>query len=86
MLVMRRKEGEAILIGEDIQFRILSINRSTVKIGITAPREIPVKASDMEAVQRENWAAAQISAEQAARVAALLRASPTGNSPALADE
>ena len=65
---------EAILIGGEIQLRILSISRSTVKIGITAPREIPVKASDMEEVQKENWAAAQVSTDAAAAIARLLAA------------
>jgi carbon storage regulator len=48
MLVMRRRTGEAVLIGSDIEIHILSIHRSKVKIGINAPRSIPVCAREVE--------------------------------------
>lgn len=89
MLVMRRREGESILIGEDIEIRILSIDRSKVKIGITAPREIPVVTREMELVRRENQAAACVSGDAARSVACLLQASfpllSAENSPNMAD-
>ncbi len=86
MLVMRRRAGEAIQIGADVQLRILSINRSTVKIGITAPREVAVSATDMEAVQQENWAAAQATREDAGAVAQLLKRSAPGIRGVLSDK
>ena len=41
MMVMRRREGEKILIGDNISIHIAHIGRNKVKIAIEAPREIP---------------------------------------------
>ena len=72
MLVMRRREGESILIGQDIEIRILAINGSRVKIGIEAPRSIPVLAREAELVRTENLAAARVPAGAAAAIVAKL--------------
>ncbi len=58
MLVMSRRQGEAILIHGDIEIHILSVGRSKVRIGIKAPREVPVVAREIELVQKENAEAA----------------------------
>ena len=84
MLVMRRREGEAILIGDDVEIRILSINRSKVKIGIMAPRSVPVLSREIELVRSQNQAAAQMVGDAPAIVARLLQArTPAGAEPAL---
>ena len=44
MLVMSRREGETILIGDEIEIVIAHIGRSRVKVGIRAPRQMPVIA------------------------------------------
>jgi carbon storage regulator len=59
MLVMRRREGESILIGDDIEIQILHAGPSRIKIGITAPKSIPVTAKEVKLVRQENLAAAQ---------------------------
>jgi carbon storage regulator len=42
MLVLTRKRLESIMIGDDIEVRVLSITGDKVRIGIRAPREVPV--------------------------------------------
>jgi carbon storage regulator len=42
MLVLTRKKGEIIRIGDDIEVIILSIDGDTVKLGVAAPRSLPV--------------------------------------------
>lgn len=58
MLVMRRREGETILIGEEIEIHIAHIGRSRVKIAIEAPREMRVVAKERKVVGDQNRAAA----------------------------
>jgi carbon storage regulator len=57
MLMMARREGETILIGDDIEVVIAHIGRSRVKVGIRAPREMPVLAREVKLVREENMAA-----------------------------
>lgn len=42
MLVLSRKPGDAIMIGDDIEIRVLGITPGTVRLGIQAPRRVPV--------------------------------------------
>ena len=60
MMVMRRREGEKILIGDDIVIHIEHIGRNKVKIAIEAPREILIVAEEMQVVRNENVAAAAV--------------------------
>ncbi|BAT71412.1 carbon storage regulator [Thermosulfidibacter takaii ABI70S6] len=59
MLVLTRKLEESIIIGDDIEIKILGISGKSVKIGIKAPRNLPVYRKEVyEAIKRENEAAA----------------------------
>ena len=58
MLMMARREGETILIGDEIEVVIAHIGRSRVKVGIRAPRELAVMAREVKLVRDENVAAA----------------------------
>ena len=42
LLALSRKKGEAIFINNDIEFTVLDIRGDQVKLGIAAPKEIPV--------------------------------------------
>ncbi len=59
MLVFSRKAGEGLVIAGEIEVRILTIDRDHVKVGIEAPRHIPVHRHEIhEQILRENLAAA----------------------------
>jgi carbon storage regulator len=58
MLVMSRRKGETILIGDQIEIVIAHIGRSRVKVGIRAPRAMLVIAREVKLVREENLAAA----------------------------
>jgi carbon storage regulator len=60
MLVLSRRSGESIIINDNVEVKIVEIKGDYVKVGITAPRSIPVHRKEIfEAIQRENARAAQ---------------------------
>jgi len=55
MLVLTRKTGESIIIGDGIEVRVENIDGNTVRLGINAPKEIPVYRQEVyEAIREEN--------------------------------
>jgi carbon storage regulator len=57
MLILTRKVGEMIMIGEDIVVKVLGVRSAQVKIGIEAPRELPVHRHEIfERIKSENSA------------------------------
>ena len=60
MLALTRRKGETIVIGDDIIITVLSVAGDTVKIGIDAPRHIPVNRQEVyELIQEQNKKAAE---------------------------
>jgi carbon storage regulator len=57
---MRRRAGESILIGDDIEIEILHIGESRIKIGIMAPKSVPVTLKEVHLVRQENLAASRL--------------------------
>ena len=47
MLVLSRKTNESIVIGNNITVQILKIKGNTIRLGITAPRDVPVRRSEL---------------------------------------
>ncbi|MEK5059514.1 carbon storage regulator [Paenibacillus sp. FSL H7-0326] len=47
MLVLSRKKGESIIIGEDIEITLLAVDSETVKIGIKAPKNIDIYRNEV---------------------------------------
>ena len=59
MLIISRRAGESILIGEDIEIEVLETGSGRVKLGITAPRAVPVLRNEVRLTRDQNRAAAQ---------------------------
>jgi carbon storage regulator len=54
MLVLSRQKDESIMIGDDVEVTIVDVRGDKVRLGITAPKEIPVHRMEVyEAIQRE---------------------------------
>jgi carbon storage regulator CsrA len=49
VLVVRRRAGELIRIGGDVELRLLSIGKTSVRLGIEAPRSIIISIRESEA-------------------------------------
>ncbi len=66
MLALSRKKGEALVISNNIEVTILEIKGDQVKVGITAPREVPVYRKEIYLqIQDSNKAATDVSGMQA---------------------
>ncbi|XAS64651.1 carbon storage regulator [Micrococcaceae bacterium Sec5.8] len=64
MLVLTRKPGEQIMIGDGIVITVLEGRGDGVRIGIEAPRGVPIQRREViEAIAAANLAAAQAGAE-----------------------
>ena len=54
MLVLSRQKDESIMIGDNVEITIVDVRGSKVRLGITAPKEIPVHRREVyDAIQRE---------------------------------
>jgi carbon storage regulator len=42
VLVLTRKTNQSIMIGDDVEVSVLAVSRDKIRLGITAPREVPV--------------------------------------------
>lgn len=57
MLVLSRKKNESIIINNDIKIVVVEIRGDKVRLGVEAPREVPVHRHEVyEAIQRSNEA------------------------------
>lgn len=55
MLVLSRKKGESIRIGNDIEIKVIAVEGDQIKLGIVAPKNISVHRSEIyEAIQQQN--------------------------------
>jgi carbon storage regulator len=65
MLILTRKPGESILIGDDIEVTITSIDQNKVRVGIKSPANIPIYRQELyRKIQKENRAAALIGKDE----------------------
>ena len=58
MLVIRRRAGEAVMIGDGIEVEVIEVSGSRVKLGIHAPRQTLILRRELLATGMENQRAA----------------------------
>ncbi|MDR1581117.1 MAG: carbon storage regulator CsrA [Synergistaceae bacterium] len=60
MLVLSRKPGEALRVGEDVEITVVEVKGEMVRLGIQAPRDVQVWRKELwEAIVAENIKAAE---------------------------
>ena len=61
MLALTRKKGESLVLNNDIEVTVLEIRGDQVKLGVKAPRQVPVYRKEVYLqIQKENEAAASV--------------------------
>jgi carbon storage regulator len=64
MLILTRRPGERVVIGEDVLVTVMEVSGQTVRLGISAPQGLPIYREEIWlAVQEENRAAAEAAAD-----------------------
>ena len=59
MLVIRRRPGEAIVVGDGVEIEVLESSAGRVKLGIRAPRQIQVMRKEVQDTLEHNRSAAR---------------------------
>lgn len=59
MLILQRKAGESLFIGDDIQVTIVSVDSGRVRLAIDAPRDLSILRSELRSAMRTNLDSAQ---------------------------
>ena len=59
MLVLRRRAGEALLIGDDIEVELLAVTAQGAKIGVRAPKDTVVLRKELKITREQNAEAAR---------------------------
>ena len=74
MLILTRKLGERITIGDDITITLLEIKGPQVKLGIQAPQGISIHRQEIyERIRGENLSSTEVRMSDLSRAASLLR-------------
>jgi carbon storage regulator len=59
MLVLTRKTNQSIMIGDDVEVSVLAVSRDKIRLGITAPRDVPVFRKEVYLSIKEEQVAAE---------------------------
>ncbi len=74
MLVLTRKLGESVTIGDDIKITILGVRGRQVRLGIIAPQKLTIHREEIYfKIQEENKRAVNASKEDLAKIASMVR-------------
>jgi carbon storage regulator len=80
MLVIRRRAGESLVIGDNVEVEILEIEWSQVKIGIRAPREVAVLRKEIHLTAEQNRSASELPREAVDTLLRNLKVKPADRS------
>ena len=58
MLILQRKAGESLMIGEEIEVSVLSVEAGRVRLAIQAPKSVPILRSELKIAAEVNREAA----------------------------
>ncbi|MEE8423551.1 MAG: carbon storage regulator CsrA [Thermodesulfobacteriota bacterium] len=73
MLVLTRKSGESIRIGDDVRIVLLDIKGHQVRLGIEAPHDVPIHREELYLkIQKENVKAAEVDLGTFAKIAEMM--------------
>lgn len=54
MLILTRRIGESLMVGDEVTITVLGINGNQVRVGINAPKDLPVHREEVyDKIQRE---------------------------------
>lgn len=71
MLIITRRPGQRIMLGDDVTLHVMEINGNNVRLGVEAPKSLPVYREEIwVSVKQENKAAAEAAANRMPRRAA----------------
>jgi carbon storage regulator len=74
MLVVRRRAGESLMIGDNVEIQILEVGSTQVKLGIVAPKEIAILRMEVHVTRQQNEAASrEVSAVELANLTSKLK-------------
>ena len=77
MLVLSRRVGESVVIGDDVTITVLEVRGDVVRVGIDAPRSVQVhRAELLEQLESSNREAASPSDDAVAQLSQALRGKP----------
>ena len=61
MLALTRKKGESLVVNNNVEITVLDIRGDQVKIGISAPKDVPIYRKEVYLqIQKENEAASNV--------------------------
>ena len=59
MLILQRKEGESLLIGDEVELTVLAVEAGRVRLAVQAPRSVTILRSELKVAAQANREAAE---------------------------
>jgi carbon storage regulator len=73
MLVLKRKVGETVMLGDSIEVQVLAVEGDTVKLGFVAPSDVQILRKELfEGIMRENMVAGRAIPQEGKQIIGLL--------------